>query len=352
MYILERRPARGRRSGAPSSRPRRRARPPRRPALTFEVHDDSPCGRGRRAGAGVRLRRRWPTSVATSRKISTDQDPDPAFYETSVADALAAHKPFVLVFATPKFCATRPVRTDARPAQAGGRGESRRDVHQRRAVPARGRRRPAPARARRERRPPGATDVTNEWGLYFEPWIFAVDRDGIVRGSYEVVDLGRRARRRPRGDHRRAADQPLAGGVLEPDRDERRRPRLGTRPGPARPSPGARRGGPAGTSRRSRARRARTSASRRPSVRRSKPLTSVRPAESTADDDALDRLIGLGRRTGRPRLPEQDRGDAVDADDDATRIADEDVARARVHPSGGARSARRSTVAVPVLPGA
>src|SRR4029077_1236199 len=39
-------------------------------------------------------------------KLSTDQHPDPAFYQTSVAAALAAHKPFVLIFATPKFCKT------------------------------------------------------------------------------------------------------------------------------------------------------------------------------------------------------------------------------------------------------
>ena len=36
--------------------------------------------------------------------ISSDAHPDPAFYQTTVADALAAHKPFVLVFATPAFC--------------------------------------------------------------------------------------------------------------------------------------------------------------------------------------------------------------------------------------------------------
>jgi len=37
-------------------------------------------------------------------RISTDQKPVKRFYETSEADALAAHKPFVLIFATPKFC--------------------------------------------------------------------------------------------------------------------------------------------------------------------------------------------------------------------------------------------------------
>ncbi len=39
-------------------------------------------------------------------KISSDPKPVPAFYKTSVADALAAKKPFVLAFATPKFCQT------------------------------------------------------------------------------------------------------------------------------------------------------------------------------------------------------------------------------------------------------
>ena len=32
-----------------------------------------------------------------------------------------------------------------------------------------------------------ATDVTNQWGLLSEPWIFAVDRNGVVQGSYEVT---------------------------------------------------------------------------------------------------------------------------------------------------------------------
>ena len=36
---------------------------------------------------------------------------------------------------------------------------------------------------------PSSTAVpsVDEWGLLSEPWIFAVDGDGIVRGSYEGV---------------------------------------------------------------------------------------------------------------------------------------------------------------------
>lgn len=37
-------------------------------------------------------------------EISTDEHPDPDFYELSVAGALKAKKPFVLIFSTPKFC--------------------------------------------------------------------------------------------------------------------------------------------------------------------------------------------------------------------------------------------------------
>ena len=37
-------------------------------------------------------------------QLSTDDDPEPRFYETSIADALAAGEPFVVAFATPAFC--------------------------------------------------------------------------------------------------------------------------------------------------------------------------------------------------------------------------------------------------------
>ena len=50
-----------------------------------------------------------PTATTSDaiRRISTDPDPDPAFYAVSESQALAAHTPFVLVIATPKFCTSR-----------------------------------------------------------------------------------------------------------------------------------------------------------------------------------------------------------------------------------------------------
>ena len=76
---------------------------PRPSGSTFDVRDRRRPSRSA-SGAGVGHADRSPTSAATSRRSRPTRSPDPAFYETSVADALAAHKPFVLVFATPKFC--------------------------------------------------------------------------------------------------------------------------------------------------------------------------------------------------------------------------------------------------------
>jgi hypothetical protein len=47
------------------------------------------------------------TSPDAIAAISTDTAPDPDFYRQSVAGALAAHQPFLLIFATPAFCVSQ-----------------------------------------------------------------------------------------------------------------------------------------------------------------------------------------------------------------------------------------------------
>ena len=153
--------------------------------LTFEVHDSTPwVAVGQHAPAS-----KTPTLADVGGNIamiSTDQHPDPALYQTSVADALAAHKPFFLIFATPKFCKTgqcgptldrlKPVVT-ANPKVTFINVEPYQlkwtDGQLQAVVDSQGNLQ--------------ATTTSTEWGLYFEPWMFAVDRDGIVRGSYEVA---------------------------------------------------------------------------------------------------------------------------------------------------------------------
>ena len=104
--------------------------------LTFPVRRVDRRRRGRSAKAPAS---KTPTAADVGgdlSKISTDATPDPAFYTTSVADALAAHKPFMLVFATPKFCTSAqcgPTLDQLKPIAAA---TSRGDLHQRRALPA------------------------------------------------------------------------------------------------------------------------------------------------------------------------------------------------------------------------
>jgi len=153
--------------------------------LTFEVHDDSPwVAVGERAPAS-----KSPTLADVGGDISlisTDKAPDPAFYQTSVADALAAHKPFVLIFATPKFCTTAqcgPTLDRFKPIAAANPDVTFINVEPYQLQPVDGQLQPLlDANGQLQ-----AATTTNEWGLYFEPWMFAVDRDGIVRGSFEVA---------------------------------------------------------------------------------------------------------------------------------------------------------------------
>lgn len=116
-------------------------------------------------------------------KVSTDPKPDPAFYQTSVADALAAKKPFIVIFATPKFCTSAqcgPTLDHFKPIAAAHPEITFINVEP----------------YKLEYKNGGlqavldannhliATDTSNAWGLLAEPWMFAVDRNGIVRGSY------------------------------------------------------------------------------------------------------------------------------------------------------------------------
>ena len=119
-------------------------------------------------------------------KISTDAKPDPAFYQTSVADALAAHEPFILVFATPKFCTSAqcgPTLDDLKPVAAAHPDVTFINVEPYVLEDASGQLQPVlDAQGNLQ-----VTDVTNAWGLTSEPWIFAVDATGVVRASYELI---------------------------------------------------------------------------------------------------------------------------------------------------------------------
>lgn len=119
-------------------------------------------------------------------RLSSDQSPDPRFYQLSIADALAAGKPFVVTFATPAFCQTRlcgptleTVKRVAKdyPAIAFINVEpykmSYKNGSLQPELDAQGQLQPA--------------DWTNAWGLQSEPYTFVVAADGTVAAKFEGV---------------------------------------------------------------------------------------------------------------------------------------------------------------------
>ena len=175
-----------------------------RSRLTFDVRADLPTVQVGQAAPASKT----PTAADVGgdlSKISTDTKPDPAFYQTSVADALAAHKPFMLVFATPKFCTSQqcgPTLDHFKPIAAANPGVTFINVEPYQLKVVDGALQPMlDANSQLQ-----ATDVTDQWGLLSEPWIFAVDRDGdrarLLRGD----DHPGRARRRSCPSSAPAAD--------------------------------------------------------------------------------------------------------------------------------------------------
>jgi len=118
--------------------------------------------------------------------ISTDDDPDPDFYGSSVSDAVAAGQPFLLIFSTPAFCrtATCGPALDIVKSVAPGYLDRVTFIHvepyqlemvegQLQPVLADGQLVPVPS--------------VIEWGLLTEPYIFVVDGAGKVTAKLEGV---------------------------------------------------------------------------------------------------------------------------------------------------------------------
>jgi hypothetical protein len=129
-----------------------------------------------------------PTAATTAdiARISSDPAPDPTFYTTSVDDALAQHKPFVLVFATPAFCTSKqcgPTLEGIKAVAKDEPGMTFINVEPYKMEYTDGRLQPVLDAGGQLQ----ITDTTRAWGILSEPWTFVVDRNGIVRGSFEMV---------------------------------------------------------------------------------------------------------------------------------------------------------------------
>jgi hypothetical protein len=122
-------------------------------------------------------RSRTPTLLSTHgnlRTLSTATHPDRALYTVSVVQALARHLPFVVVFATPKFCTSRtcgPVVDVVSQVRRQTLGTGVTFIH---------------AEVFKGNNPAnGYNRWMGEWGLRSEPWVFLVGRDGRIKAKFE-----------------------------------------------------------------------------------------------------------------------------------------------------------------------
>jgi hypothetical protein len=113
-------------------------------------------------------------ATAPAAKITTSRPPDLPLLRYSVAGSLVAHKPFVVTFATPKFCTSRTCGPVVDVVEAVRRRYEPRGV---RFIHVEVFDRNEPTR--------GYNRWMRQWGLASEPWVFLVGADGRVKAKFE-----------------------------------------------------------------------------------------------------------------------------------------------------------------------
>ena len=119
-------------------------------------------------------------------KVSTDTNPAKRFYETSEAAVLAAKKPFVLIFATPKFCQQAvcgPTLDKLKPVAAAHPEMTFINVEPYQLKLENGSLQPV-LDASNNLVP---VEATTAFKLQTEPYVFVVGADGKVKASFELV---------------------------------------------------------------------------------------------------------------------------------------------------------------------
>ncbi|MDE2893353.1 MAG: hypothetical protein OXN86_12735 [Chloroflexota bacterium] len=111
--------------------------------------------------------------------LSTGEEPDPGLYIISLADALEADKPFVVVFASPGFCTNAfcgpqaEVLSEVRTIFGDQANYIHVDLYEN----------PEQVRFGEE---PIETPILEEWGLHTDEWTFVVNAEGIVVARFEA----------------------------------------------------------------------------------------------------------------------------------------------------------------------
>ena len=113
-------------------------------------------------------------ATASVASLTTRRPPDLGLLRYSVAGSLATHRPFVVTFATPKFCTSRtcgPVVDVVDAVRRQFAASPVRFIH---------------VEVYRDNDPTkGYNRWMRQWGLLSEPWTFLVGRDGRVKAKFE-----------------------------------------------------------------------------------------------------------------------------------------------------------------------
>lgn len=110
-------------------------------------------------------------------QITSDPQPDAQLYQLTVADAIAAQKPFVVAFSTPGFCQTAVcapnmlVLKKLKDEYQGKVNFIHVEVYQH----------PFGDSFQQQRR----VQAMSDWNLRTEPWTFLVDGQGVIQARYE-----------------------------------------------------------------------------------------------------------------------------------------------------------------------
>ena len=111
---------------------------------------------------------------STLEQLTTSNMPDKELYRSSVAAALAAKEPFVLAFATPKYCTSRtcgPVVDVVSNVRRKHEGDGIRFIN---------------VEIYKDNDPAkGENRWVKEWKLPSEPWVFLVGSDGTIKTRFE-----------------------------------------------------------------------------------------------------------------------------------------------------------------------
>jgi hypothetical protein len=127
-------------------------------------------------------------ATAPAAKLTTRRPPDRALLRYSVASSLAGHRPFVVVFATPRYCESRtcgPVVDVVDVARKRFAGRGIRFIH---------------VEIYKDNNPrKGQNQWVKQWHLPSEPWTFLVGSDGRIKekfgGSVSLGELSAAIRR-------------------------------------------------------------------------------------------------------------------------------------------------------------